>query len=332
MRHCSLHASAVRRRDAVDDLQDPAVVDAVLGPRAGEVLDAADLDRRDRAVDPGARGGGGCGRRCRRRSPGAGASRRRGRRWRRGRCRSSRGCGWRRTRTAGGGPSRAPAPSTRRRRRRASRAARRVRWPVLALGTDGVEQGDGDAGQLDPLVAGVLVLAAVGVVVAARRRGGDRRTAGGSSASKAANSSGVPSVDRSPLTITASTPAAAISAAAAWFIVSGYGGSPGAARRIGPSVWSSMRPASTSPKWTSLTVPMRQRSGPAGAAACGTRSRRARARCPARARRGGRRSCRRGTWRRRRRRWSARRPRSAPSIRPRVGPGAAGSAGSTTAR
>ena len=30
-----------------------------------------------------------------------------------------------------------------------------------------VEQGDGDAGQLDPLVAGVLLLTSVGVVVAA---------------------------------------------------------------------------------------------------------------------------------------------------------------------
>ena len=49
------------RRDAVHDLQDPAVVDAVLGPRAREVLDAADLDRRDRRRRRGARGGGGCG-------------------------------------------------------------------------------------------------------------------------------------------------------------------------------------------------------------------------------------------------------------------------------
>ena len=39
---------------------------------------------------------------------------------------------------------------------------------MLRVGQRGVEQGDGDARQVDPLVAGVVVLAAVGVVVAAR--------------------------------------------------------------------------------------------------------------------------------------------------------------------
>ena len=34
------------------DLQDPAVVDLVLGPRSREILDAPDLDARDAAARP----------------------------------------------------------------------------------------------------------------------------------------------------------------------------------------------------------------------------------------------------------------------------------------
>ena len=57
--------------------------------------------------------------------------------------------------------------------------------------------------------------------------------------------------------MTAARSAAAISATAAWFIVSGCGGSPGSTRWIGPRGSSSILPASVSPKCRSLTVPIR---------------------------------------------------------------------------
>ena len=54
------------------------------------------------------------------------------------------------------------------------------------------------------------------------------------------------------------------------FMVSGYGGSSGPTRWTGPSGWSSTRPASTSPKCTSLTVATRQSSSPGGRASVRT--------------------------------------------------------------
>ena len=86
-----------------------------------------------------------------------------------------------------------------------------TRCPVRGRRDRRVEQGDRHAGQLDPLVAGVLVLAPVGVVVAAHdvqaiaERRAVARLEGGELLRRAV-------VVRSPLTMTAARSAAAISA------------------------------------------------------------------------------------------------------------------------
>ncbi len=64
--------------------------------------------------------------------------------------------------------------------------------------------------------------------------------------------------------MTAAGATAAISATAPWFIVSGYGSSSTSTRWTGPSVRSSMRPASISPKCRSFTVATRHNSSPGG--------------------------------------------------------------------
>ena len=209
-----------------------------------------------------------------------------------------------------------------------------MRCPLVAVGIGRVEQGHRHAVELDPLVAGVLVLAAVGVVVAAHdvqaiaERRAVARFEGGELVVRLAV------VVRSPLTTTAARSAAAISATAARFIVSGYGSASGGTRRIGPSVWSSMRPASISPKWTSLTVakPAAQRPGRAGERA--ERDAVALvARCPVRGRRRWSTSTsRRGTWTRRVVGDGGQLDATARTLRPRAGRAAAGSAGSTSGR
>ena len=174
-----------------------------------------------------------------------------------------------------------------------------------------VEQGDGDAGQLDPLVAGVLVLAAVGVVVAAHDVEAVAERRPGSSASNAANSSGVPSVDRSPLTITAARSAAGhLGRPPPGSSSPGTARRPARTRRIGP-----VGVVVDAPGLDLAEVDVVD-----GAEAAAQRPGRARQRAERDAVvlvlgvglepvERGRRSCRRGTWRRRRRRWSARRPR-----------------------
>src|SRR3989440_8285216 len=84
---------------------------------------------------------------------------------------------------------------------------------------------------------------------------------------KDSNSSSVPASVRSPLTTTTSGSRPRISSITAPFITSGYGGSPGSARRIGPSSSSPrspIRPHSTSPKCTSLAVAIVASRRPAG--------------------------------------------------------------------
>ena len=225
-------------RDAVHHLGDAALVHAVLGPRAGEVLHAADLDRRHTAghaahtVAVGVPGGVGDD------APAGGATTSRARRWRRGAGRSSRPIGRAlvaaRRSTAGGGPSRAPA-DRRRRQWSSSQSSCSVEIVPVVLGRDDrVEQRDGHARQLDPLVAGVLGAGR------GRRRGCRARRAGGRR------------TRRGSTPRTRPTPRAAVlgevalhddrgrvdgrrsRATAARFIMSGYGGSPGSGALDGP--------------------------------------------------------------------------------------------------
>ena len=128
----------------------------------------------------------------------------------------------------------------------------------------GVEECHRQPRQLDPLIAGVLVLMAVRVVVAAHHVETVTERRCDSTPRTPPTPRRRPSWDRSPFTITAAGSIVAISRAAERFITSGYGSAPGSPRRIGPSVRSSIRPASISPKWTSFTVAKRQRSSPCG--------------------------------------------------------------------
>jgi hypothetical protein len=72
---------------------------------------------------------------------------------------------------------------------------------------------------------------------------------------------------RSPFTTTTSGSSASISSTTAPFIISGYGGSPGALESTGPMAsvaGSPVLPHSVSPKWTSLAVATVASSRPRG--------------------------------------------------------------------
>ena len=127
----------------------------------------------------------------------------------------------------------------------------------------GVEQPDRDSGQLDPLVAGVPMLALVGIVIAADdvQEVSERLTPA--------------RFERRPLLVVAIFREITLDdhgvgldqgdlGGAARFMVSGYGGSSGPGLTIGPSVCWSITPHSVSPKCTSLTVAKRAVSEPGG--------------------------------------------------------------------
>ena len=154
----------LRGRHAVDDLEDAAVVHAVLRPRAGEVLDAADLDRRHAAVHRahpvpmGVTGGVGDDGRAPRDHGGQAVARV--------------GVDAEVLRVPLAlGPLLVMAHREHRHgRRRRSRVEPvellRRQVPGRGVRDRGVEERDCHTGELEPLVAGVVALAAEGVVVA----------------------------------------------------------------------------------------------------------------------------------------------------------------------
>ena len=137
--------------------------------------------------------------------------------------------------------------------------------PVVAPGIAVSSRATTQPGQFDPLVAGVGVLVLVRVVVAAHHAATGRRTPCDSTPRTPPTRSAVPSADRSPLTITA---AGSIGGHLRRRGVVHHLGV-GLAHRVRHAGWgrsarSSIRPASISPKCTSLTVANRHRSAPRG--------------------------------------------------------------------
>ena len=177
--------------------------------------------------------------------------------------------------------------------------------PTLAVVVSGhrrVEQGDGQAVELDLLVARSTPSARRCSRGCRERRTAARRTAGGSSPRRRRTRRRRPSAVRSPLAITAANGVtlsiSTSSATAARFITSGYGVAPGATRRIGPS---SLEPDAAGLGLAEVDVVDRGEPGPQPAGRrwqrLVTRCRSARTPWPARARRRPRRRCRGGTWR-----------------------------------
>ena len=133
-------------------------------------------------------------------------------------------------------------------------------------------------GQLDPLVAGVAGLALVGVVVAAH------------DVQAVAEAAAVAGLERRPFLGLPVLRQVALHddgdrverrrsrATAAGSSSPGTAARPGAARWIGPSGLSPIRPASVSPKCTSFTVAKRHSSSPAGRGERGDARRRGRCR------------------------------------------------------